>query len=179
VKRDIILLPSLLLASGFECLQTQDIKFLNNYRKHFDKTKHNLEEIFIITESDYELGGIMNPFNKFHPDQIIYDQVRQGIQTFPYVTRIDLNRIVYAKKVKELTKQITKEITSELRKNLETNTGIQMAIRNREFCSSSIDNLKTLPVYQKVCSLHMCGYGLKLIDGFNHFLELYLKRYKK
>ncbi|MDG2448958.1 MAG: hypothetical protein P8M34_04955, partial [Saprospiraceae bacterium] len=64
MKRDIILLPSLLLASGFESLNTQDIKFLNNYRKHFDKTKYDLEEIFIVTESDYELGGIMNPFNQ-------------------------------------------------------------------------------------------------------------------
>ena len=176
MEREIILLPSLLLASGFECLNTQDIKFLNNYRKHFDKTRHNLEEIFIVTESDYELGGIMNPFNQMAIDHEIYEQVRKGIQTFPYVTRIDLNKIVYSKQVKEIIKSLTKEIVTDFKSDIEINEGIQMAVRNSTFCNQSIELIKSLPIYAKISAFHLCGQGLKLIDAFNHFLTLYLKK---
>ena len=179
MERDIILLPSLLLASGFEFLQTRDIKFLNNYRKHFDKTKNNIEEIFIIAESDYELGGIMNPFNLMQIEPETYEAVKQGIHTFPYVTRIDLYRIIYSKKSKEISRNIIKEILTDFRSSLDSCEGLKMAISKNAFCEESSELLKNNVVYQKLVSLHLCGYGLKLIDTFNFFLAIYFKRKRK
>ncbi len=175
MKRDIILLPSLLLASGFESLNTQDIKFLNNYRKHFDKTKYDLEEIFIVTESDYELGGIMNPFNQMSIPNEIYDLCKTSISAFPYATRFDLQELIYRQKVELLFEELLYEITTEMKTLLESgNEFLQEAVVENKFTLQILDSVKVHPFYQKVVALHLCGFGNVIFDSFNKILQKYI-----
>lgn len=178
MKREIILLPSLLLASGFESLNTQDIKFLNNYRKHFDKTKFNLEEIFIVTESDYELGGIMNPYNQMNIPEKVYEICKSSIPAFPYATRIDIKEIIYQQSVDALLENLLSEIKSEITQLFEQgNRYVQEAISERKFSLQILESIKTYSFYQKVVALHLCGYGLLISDSFNNILSKYLEEY--
>ena len=175
MKRDIILLPSLLLASGFESLSTQDIKFLNNYRKHFDKTKFNLEEIFIVTESDYELGGIMNPFNQMSIPGEVYDLCKSSIPAFPYATRLDLKELIYQSKINSLFEGLLMEIYSDLSALYdEGNQWILEATTEKKFSLQGLDGLKTHGVYQKTVALHLCGFGNVIFDSFNKVLSRFL-----
>ena len=178
MKRDIILLPSLLLASGFESLSTQDIKFLNNYRKHFDKTKYNLEEIFIVTESDYELGGIMNPYNQMNIPSKVYDLCKSSIPAFPYATREDIKEIVYKQSVDNLFQGLLSEIFSEITHLFEKGDKfIKEAISEQKFSLQCLESIKVFPFYQKVVALHLCGFGTVISDSFNKMLSQYLEEY--
>lgn len=170
------MLPSLLLASGFESLNTQDIKFLNNYRKHFDKTKYDLEEIFIVTESDYELGGIMNPFNQMTISNTLYDLCKAEIKAFPYATRLDLREIIYESSVKRIFNGLLNEIFKEITEILEGgNENIRQCISEKTFSVQNLEFFKTFQFYQKSVALHLCGFGDVVIDTFNQILEKYLE----
>ncbi|MEE9371784.1 MAG: hypothetical protein V3V00_01900 [Saprospiraceae bacterium] len=176
MKREIILLPSLLLASGFECLGTQDIKLLNNYRKHFDMTKFNLEEIFIVTESDYELGGIMNPFNQMSISSTLYNLCKSSIQSFPYVTRLKIKELIYQPSLEDIFMSLKNELFEELAAlQQSSNEPIRESISQGFFNIQNLDLLKTFHFYQKTVALHLCGFGEVINDTFNNILNEYLE----
>ena len=177
MKREIILLPSLLLASGFESLNTRDIKFLNNYRKHFDKTKYNLEEIFIVTESDYELGGIMNPYNQMTVPTSLYELCKSKIKAFPYATRLDLKELIYESSVNNIFETLIDEIHNEMNDLLESgNEHIRESISEGKFNVQNLEVFKSFQFYQKSIALHLCGFGDLIIDTFNNILTRYLEK---
>jgi len=176
VNRDIILLPSLLLASGFECLDTQDVKFLNNYRKHLDKTKFDLEEIFMVTSSDFELGGIMNPFNLMDGTTSMYEECKNHFSSFPYLSRIDIKTKIYQNHLDQILINLINEIVTEISDLQKVqNPQILESISENGFNIRDIDQLKEQRLYQKTVSLHLCGYGNIILDAFNKVLKEYMK----
>jgi hypothetical protein len=177
VNRDIILLPSLLIASGFECLSTREVKFLNNFRKHLDRSKYDLEEIFMVTTSDFELGGIMNPYNEFGNVSQSMIEYRSLFSSYPYLSRLQIKTSIYEKELEEIVTNLEKEIISDFeRLQKDHHPLILHSMANSSFTVATVKALQNHLFYQKAIALHLCGIGDILLDTFNYILDKYLKR---
>lgn len=171
MNREIILLPSLLIASGFECLTTTDVKFLNNYRKHLDRSKYNLDEIFMATPDDFELGGILNPFNEMGSIQSLVHRYCGYFTSYPYLTRNDIKSHVYSFDFNSILTRLKDEAVEELNElQLKENHEVLEGIEANKFTVKNLKQLQEERFYHKTLSLHLCGFGDVMLDAFNRIL---------
>ena len=148
---------------------------MNNYRKHLDKTKFDLEEILTVTNCDFELGGIMNPFNQIGEGHILYENCKNLFPSFPYISRLDIQSYIYKDSFDQIFNNLQKEIISEISILVTTDSPYLIkSIDAQKFTGNELENLKEFQFYQKTVALHLCGLGDTLLDAFNKILSRFI-----
>ena len=90
--------PAILIAAGFECLNSADVRFLNACKKHFNPVKDNFSQVLLISPYDFELGGIFNPDDNMVDPVIAYRQMSERIPDFPYLNKHQIIKYLYDEK---------------------------------------------------------------------------------
>ena len=163
-----VLHPSLLVASGFESISTRQVRFLHSYRRHFYTYDIDFTETIVISKKDFELGGIMNPFGTFYDIDSTYQQTSQRINNFPYLTRREIQDNIYADHIHNIWRNLQNELFQDL------SSFCISSKRSRDFFQANtqvIHALSEYPIYQKICALHTCGLGGKLMDTFEYIFS--------
>ena len=159
--------PAILIASGFECLDSGDIRFLNACKRHFNPHKENFAQIQLITPDDFELGGIFNPTNIMMEPINGFRQAQERIPDFPYLNKYQILRYLYQERMEITFQKITHELLHSVRTSLGINDmNIARLFDNPDTCSRAIKIIQKTEVYKKVHALHKCGLGNRLSDAF-------------
>ncbi len=159
--------PAILIASGFECLDTADIRFLNAFKKHFNPHKDNFAQIRLITPDDFELGGIFNPTNIMVEPINGFRQAQERIPDFPYLNQYQILRILYQERLELTFQKITQELLYTIKGSLGCNDmNIARLFDNPDTSSRAIKIIQKTEVFKKVHALHKCGLGNRLSDAF-------------
>ena len=162
----LVLHPPLLIAAGFECVTTRDVRFLNAYRKHFTRNASKDNSPLLITADDFKLGGIMNPFDLFLVPSIAYYKCKSQWCSFPYLTYQQIFQFVYEEELTFLYHRLLNEVLADIRdwagdKNIDDLR--KKLLRPKESGS----------IYNKIVALHMSGLGEKLRDAFYYCIDRY------
>ena len=163
----LILHPALLMASGVETLTSRDMRILNSYRLHFYENHFDHPNTIVLSESDFMLGGILNPMGSLREPHQLINQYRPLFRGFPYVQLQSVKSKVYLPLISEILNRIHVEIKKDIQ---------SVAIRRRiPINTLNMTNLKNLPPYNKIAAVHMCGFGSKLREAFDYYLEAMAK----
>ncbi|MEL6389151.1 MAG: hypothetical protein AAFQ02_03255 [Bacteroidota bacterium] len=156
--------------SGFESLTSDDVRFLNAHRRHFDEHGKDPFETQLYTLADADLGSILNPVGALHDPKLMGKQLSVIFPTFPYLNRREIWTTLYAPELRSIFRRLVRELYVELSK---------YSVRHRrptsyfEAKASVLRQLETCPAYQQIVALHMCGLGEKLIAAFRWIFEGY------
>ena len=163
-----VLHPALLIASGFESLSSKQVRFLNSYRRHFYSNTIEFSKTNVISKKDFELGGIMNPFDQFFDIDSVYRQSSQLINNFPYLTYREIQTQIYFQPIRQIWRELLTEVFLDL------SSFCIATKRSRDFFQAAtpvLHEISSFPVYNKICALHSCGLGGKLSDAFAFLFE--------
>ena len=168
----IILHPAILIASGFDCLSSKQVRFLNAHRRHFHTKIYDLNQTLSITPEDLTLSGILNPFGHFHDVDTIYRKMSQSIPNFPYLSRREILSYIYKEELNNIWSEMMHELFIDL-----TEFCIEQKRPKDYFVSDTnvIHELYKFPIYQKITALHLCGLGGRLLDTFNYVFSRFRK----
>ena len=159
----LILHPALLIASGVETLTSQDSRVLNAYRLHFFENRFHHSDTIMLRESDFMLGGILNPTGVLREPQTLINHYRPLFSGFPYVRLNAIKSTVYHPLISDIVQRVLREIKLDI-KTLAHQRKLPVNTLN-------MTNMKNLSPYNKIAALHMCGLGLKLREAFDYFLQ--------
>jgi len=146
------------------------VRFLNAHRRHFHHKLYDLDKTAPVSQEDFALGGILNPYGDFldtHQSQL---EAAEQIPSFPYLTRRDIIRVFYQEELSAIWSELMIEMFEDLS---------QFCIdhkRPRGYFQAStqvIHELYSYPIYHKISSLHLCGLGEKLLDAFDYIFNLF------
>ncbi len=166
----IALHPAVLIASGFECVSSSQVRFLNAHRRHFHHKLHDFNETICITFKDFELGGILNPHGAFLDPYEAQVEAASLISNFPYINRKEILKAYYQQELSTIWSELMLELFKDL-----SEFCIQHK-RSREYFQANtkvIHDLYNYPTYHKISSLHLCGLGSKLIEAFKYVFQLF------
>ncbi len=162
-----VLHPALLIASGIECIDSRDVRFLNAYRRFSDYKIPSGKQFIVLSEKDFQLGGIMNPNDLFIIPHHAFAQYKSSYIHFPCLTKNQIFQLVYVERLREIFENIVSEISMEI-------------IKWKDF--ENIDSLFRImkdgragTLYSKIVALHLCGFGEKLKDAFYLLLQYSLE----
>ena len=159
--------PAILIASGFECLDSSDVRFLNACKRHFNPIKDNFAQIRLITPMDFEFGGIFNPTNQMIEPINGYKQAQERIPDFPYLNQYQILKYLYQERLEVTFQKITQELLYSIKSSLGCNDlNIARLFDNPSTSSRAIKVIQKTDVYKKVHALHKCGLGNRLADAF-------------
>lgn len=167
--RSLMLHPALIVARGFESMDTSDMRFLNAYRKHFEEARE-LHKMKVYRPEDFLLGAILNPEDAFHDVNEAYVAARDRIDSFPYMTMYEVRLHFYYGRIA----MIYEALCAELYRDLDQYA--TQYYRSSSYFESSnqvMRHLEKTPIYAKIHALHQCGLGIKLIDTFEVILSGY------
>ena len=171
----IVLHPAILIASGFESISSQQVRFLHAYRLHFHEHAQDLTETLVLTKRDFDLGGILNPFGKFFDSEDAYIKFGKTISNFPYLTRREIIGYVYKYELTKIWAELLSELYGDLSQYCVTHK------RTRDYFQATtkvIHDLSQYPIFNKISALHSCGLGGKLADAFE-FIFSHFKDYER
>lgn len=174
VVESIILHPAVLIAAGFETITSRQVRFLNAHRLHFHSKLHDLDQTFVASISDFELGGIMNPYGILFDAKEAYAEYGAHLINFPYLTRRQILRTLYLVDLDKIWSEMMMELFTDLSDFCIAHK------RSRAYLTPSttvIHELYNYPIYQKISALHLCGLGSRLIDSFAYVFE-HFKKYE-
>ena len=166
----IALHPAVLIASGFECITSKQVKFLNAHRRHFHHKVYDLDKTLSVTQEDFSLGGILNPFGAFLDTKEAQIKASEKVPNFPYLTRRNILKAFYQEELSVIWSELLIELFEDLSEFCTANK------RPRGYFVATthvIHDLYNYPIYHKISSLHLCGLGEKLIDAFAYVFELF------
>ena len=166
----IALHPAVLIASGFECITSNQVKFLNAHRRHFHHKVYDLDKTISVTQEDFSLGGILNPYGEFLDTREAQLEAAEKAPSFPYLTRRSIIKAFYQEELSSIWSELLIELFEDLSEFCVVNKrpkGYYVAN------TKVIHELYSYPIYHKISSLHLCGLGSKLIDAFDYVFELY------
>lgn len=159
---EVVLHPSLLIASGIECIDSRDVRFLNAYRKFFGQHKYDHDRMLVLTEKDFHLGGIMNPNDFFVIPEHAFARYQSCYVRFPCLTMRQIFELIYQTRLKSILLKVLQELRDDLANSEEEGKDLfDFHIRKRNNTS----------LYPKIVALHLCGFGDKLKDAFRLVVE--------
>lgn len=171
---NLFLHPAILIASGFECLNSSDVRFLNASRKHFNPHKDNFAQIQLITPMDFELGGIFNPTDRMLEPIIAYKQAQERIPDFPYMTKTQIVKYIYQERLEITFQKVVQELLFTIKKTLGYNdSNISRLFDTGSTNTKAIRLLKKTDIYAQINALHKCGVGNRLTDAFAFVFHKY------
>lgn len=171
---NLFLHPAILIASGFECLTSTDVRFLNACKKHFNPLKDNFAQILLITPMDFELGGIFNPSDEMIEPIFAYRQTSERIPDFPYLNKYQIIKHIYEDQLEMTFQKIVNEILFSIKKTLGCNDmNIARLFDTPSTSSKAIKLVEKTDVFQKINALHKCGVGDRLTDAFSWVFHKY------
>lgn len=166
--------PAILIASGFECLDSADVRFLNACKRHFNPLKDNFAQIRLITPLDFEFGGIFNPTNQMIEPLDGYKQAQERIPDFPYLNQYQILKYLYQERLEVTFQKITQELLQTIKVSLGCNDlNIARLFDNPNTSSRAIKIIQSTDAYKKVHALHKCGLGNRLSDAFSWVFHKY------
>ena len=166
----IVLHPAVLVASGFECLTTKQMRFLAAYRKHFTQGLSNAHTLISIEPDDLELGGILNPHGSLESPALILSVATSLFKRFPLVTQQEIFEAYYQKELSTIWQELLVELCIDIEQYCsDTKTPIQEIIVDTKLISS----LSKKDIYHKVQALHRAGLGDRLLDTFRYVFSIY------
>lgn len=166
----IVLHPAVLIASGFEALSSKEVRFLHSYRKHFDQIKQDTFKTLLLSQKEFELGGILNPFGTFYNIPYQYKLACEKVPNFPYLTRKEIIKSFYSFHLNKIWNNLLHEVFSELTMmRLNQKRPLSYFVPTKKV----LHDLYRLPVYHKIAALHLCGMGGKLGDAFAYIFDLF------
>jgi len=131
----------------------------------------------MVTSGDFELGGIMNPYNDIYNVSELLPKCKSLISSFPYISRNQIKTAVYKSPFDQIFYNLKEEITSDLLHLKQSkNLYILESIADNCFSIKTLKSLKNHFLYQKILALHLCGFGEFLQDAFNNILEYFLNK---
>ena len=140
-----------------------------------DRSKYTLDEIFLVTEKDFELGGIMNPFNTIDGALPKSVHLHALFPSWPYLTRGDIKAKIYMPPFDEIFLKLENEIIHHLKILKQTGDSIFLECLSKgSFTIPTLKHLEKQVFYQKVIALHLCGFGDVMLETFNRMLTKYL-----
>ncbi len=166
----LMLHPALLIVSGFESITSEDVRFLNAYRRHFDKTNLDKDKTEVYGESELELGGILNPCCNMMDPKLNAHIIAQTFATYPYLTIRDIWYQLYAPRIEDIFSKLLGEIFTNL---TAYSVDYKRPASFFQANTSVIRMIETSPCYTQIAALHMCGLGDKLGGAFAWTFERY------
>jgi len=166
----LILHPALLVAKGFESLNTSDMRFLQAYRNHFEEAKE-LHRTRVYRPDDFLLGGILNPESEYFDINEAYIEARDRIDSFPYMTMYEIRMHFYYGRIAQIFDCLCKELYQEMDLYAQKN---QIPLAAFLDTSSAIRLLERTILYPKILALHQCGLGSKKAYAFQTIIEGFL-----
>ena len=170
--RTIVLHPAILIASGFESITSRQVRFLNAHRSHFYSEPLDFYETIVISKSDFDLGGMMNPFGNFFDINHAYRQFGQSITNFPYLTRLEVLKYIYESDLSRIWVELLAELFGDLSEYCVVHK------RTRDYFKAStqiLHELSNTMLFQKISALHSCGLGGKLLDAFDYVFKKFVE----
>ncbi len=166
--------PAILIASGFECLNSSDVRFLNASRKHFNPHHDNFSQILLITPTDFELGGIFNPTDRMLEPIIAYKQAQERIPDFPYLTKSQIVKYIYQERLEITFQKVIHELLQTIKGTLGYNdTNISRLFDSGNTNARAMKLLQKTIIYKQINALHKCGVGNRLSDAFAFVFHKY------
>ncbi len=156
--------PALLMASGYECIDTRDAKLMNAYRAYFESTQPTLSETRVVRPDDFAPGGICNPFGLFANENTAYMQQMGRVKNFPYLTYSELRAAFYHEPLTQILNKVLNELYDEVEAFLLKN---KLPYSFLQPTTDVITRINQTQLYQKIVALHLCGMGEKLRDTFD------------
>jgi len=142
-----------------------------------DRSKYSLDELFLVSESDFELGGIMNPFNLMQDISRSESEIAHHFSSWPYVSRNDIKMIVYRPSLDEIFENLEGEVLCHLSLLRESqNPYILQSLTEGSFSLTALKPLQEHVFYQKTLALHLCGFGEVVLHAFNIILDKFTSK---
>ena len=167
--------PALLVAKGFESLNTSYMRFLQAYRNHFEEAT-DLHRTRVYCPDDFLLGRILNPENNYFDINEAYIEARERIDSFPYMTLYEIRMHFYYGRIASIFQALCAELNRDLElfaqqyhKPLSAFLDISIAMRE----------LQATEIYHKIMALHLCGLGNNKTKAFQFIIEGFSSEHKK
>lgn len=167
----LILHPALLVAKGFESLNTADMRFLHAYRKHFEGAIE-LHRTCVYRPEDFLLGGILNPQSDYFDIREAYAEASHRIDSFPYMTMYEIRMHFYYGRILKIFDAMLFELYQGL--SIYANQ-YHRPISFFQTNAGSMRYLEGSPMYHQVVALHQCGLGRKLVNAFEYVFDGYVR----
>ena len=172
----LMLHPAVLIASGYESLSSSEVRFLHAMRQHFCLYQDKLDEAIVVSPNDFNPGGIGNPYHHLDDPSLRYQQCARAIDHFPYISRMDLFEALYRNDLQKIWQNLLHEVIAELD---HISRCRKVAIDGFRPTTEVVHKLYGHSVYQKICALHICGLGQKMMDAFSYVFDQYRSLIKK
>lgn len=166
--------PAVLIAAGYECLTSEQTRFLNTLRRHFPDPSHHNTEMITIEKSDCRLGGILNPHTLLQDEQFIYMDAGSRLDNFPYTHKSEIFSTFYFDKMSKIWTDLIQEICGDLEVY---SRHLKLPIRHFRPTHQIIHELSDTWIYHKISALHLCGLGAKLADAFAYVFRSFETAY--
>ena len=166
--------PAVLIAAGYECLTSEQTRFLNTLRRHFPDQSHHNVDMITVEVSDCDLGGILNPHTKLQDPQMIYMEAGRRLDNFPYTHKSEIFSTFYYDKMSEIWSDVIHEICGDLEVY---SRHLKLPVRHFEPTHQVIHELADVWIYDKISALHLCGLGSKLADAFAYVFSSFESAY--
>ncbi len=155
--------PALLMASGYESIDSRDAKLLNAYRAYFGSYASNGHQTHIIKPADFIPGGICNPHGHLDDENMSYIRCMGKVRNFPYLTYQEIEHAFYQEPIREVMQRVLNELYDEIEAYL---LDQKLPYSFLQPTTEVITFLNSSPLYRKITALHLCGMGEKLKDSF-------------
>ena len=159
---------------GYECLTSEQTRFLNTLRRHFPDQSHHNVDMITVEVSDCDLGGILNPHTKLQDPQMIYMEAGRRLDNFPYTHKSEIFSTFYYDKMSEIWSDVIHEICGDLEVY---SRHLKLPVRHFEPTHQVIHELADVWIYDKISALHLCGLGSKLADAFAYVFTSFESAY--
>ena len=163
----LMLHPAILVAKGFETLNTSDMRFLQAYRNHFEEAKE-LHRTCIYRPQDFLLGGILNPESEYFDINEAFIEARDRIDSFPYMTMYEIRMHFYYGRIASIFEALCSELYKELEFFAQQ---YHMPLSSFLDTSRAIRKFERNSIYSKILALHQCGLGNKKSRAFEYIID--------
>ena len=164
--------PALLMASGYECINSRDARLLHAYRQYFYEQQPNGNDTHVVSPADFAPGGICNPTNLFASENSAYMSCMGNIKNFPYLTFAELKAAFYYEPINKIQYKVLNELYDEIEAYLLAH---KLPYSFLQPTTEVITKINQSILYQKIVALHLCGMGEKLRDTF----DMVFRQFKK
>jgi len=163
-----------LLAAGYECLTSEQTKFLNALRRHFPDQSHHNADMITVEMTDCSLGGILNPHTRLQDPQFIYLEAGSRLENFPYTHKSEIFSVFYYDNMVTIWSDVIYEICGDLEVY---STQLKLPVRHFTPTHQVVHELSSTWIYDKIAALHLCGLGSKLSDAFAYVFSSFQSAY--
>jgi len=160
--------PAVLIAAGYDCLTSKQIRFLNTLRGHYPDKSHHNNEMVTVSVNDCDLGGILNPQTELKEAKQLYAEASSQLENFPYTHKSEIFSVFYYDKMTVIWSDLIHEICVDLDNYSRHH---KLPVRYFRPTHQVIHDLSHTQIYQKISALHSCGLGNKLSESFEYVFK--------